>query len=140
MALAKSLPLSRLQCPDKKSITSGSLRSFLRMPVYELGQDVLLLLTREPQCLVISTQTAGKRVASVLSTLCTYRRQDTLAAVLGENGNLLPLTILMQTRKHSQGLFQNLFKGKKQTWKFVCNKYHLHKCSVNYFNEAHSPF
>ena len=48
MALAKSLPLSGLQCPDIKSITSGSLRSFLilRMPVYELGQDALLLLTR----------------------------------------------------------------------------------------------
>lgn len=48
MALAKSLPLSGLQCPNIKSITSGSLRSFLilRMPVYELGQDALLLLTR----------------------------------------------------------------------------------------------
>lgn len=125
---------------DKKSITSGSLRSFLELPVYELGQS-LLLLTREPQCLVISTQTAGKRVASVLSTpFVLTEDKDTLAAVVGENGNLLPLTILMQTRKHSQGLFQNLFKGKKQTWKFVCNKYHLHKCSVNSFNEAHSPF
>lgn len=51
----------------KNQLLPGSLRSFLRMPVYELGQDALLLLTREPTVPGNKHTDCWKRVASVLS-------------------------------------------------------------------------
>lgn len=37
-------------------------------------------------------------------------------------------------------LLAKFTQGKKINLKFVCNNYHLHKSSVNYLNEGHSPF
>lgn len=107
----QALPLSRLQCPDKINNYFRFSKSLSKDACLWARTGCTSTAHQGAPVPIISTQTY-KRVASVLSTLLYLQKTRYTSSSCGGKWELLPLTILMQTRKHSQGLFQKFIQGK----------------------------
>lgn len=110
------------------------------MLVQELEKDAVLLFTTGARVPDDSTQTSIRK-----STKChtnPFHLQRTRYLLLAASKNKWEFTAndhFNAKKKTQPRSLSKLIQG-KETWKFVCNNYHLHKCSVNYLNDAHSPF